>query len=352
MKNILVTGGAGFIGSHTCLVLIENGYKVFVIDSFENSSPKSIEKVMEIYKSKNNANNEIIEIFEGSLCDKTFLMDVFSSLKKLNIKIDGVIHFAGLKAVAESINNPLLYWKNNLIGSINLLDIISKFDCENFVFSSSATVYKAKKDSLLKESSKISPINPYGNTKNSIEILMRDVFNSSNKKWKFASLRYFNPIGAHESGLIGEDPKGIPNNIFPLITNTALGIQKKFKVYGSDWPTPDGTPIRDYIHVMDLAEAHLKILENLIYGNSVCLNINIGTGKGTSVLDLIKTFEKVNKISVPYEISNRREGDAAYIVADNSLLLSKFKLKPKRSLENMCRDGWHWRKLNPRGFNG
>tara|TARA_B100000989_G_scaffold278203_1_gene239772 strand:- start:21547 stop:22602 length:1056 start_codon:yes stop_codon:yes gene_type:complete len=351
MKNILVTGGTGFIGSHTCLVLIENGYKVFVIDSFENSSPKSIERVMKIYKNKNkNKNNEIIEIFEGSICDKKFLTNVFSDLEKANTRIDGVIHFAGYKAVAESINNPLLYWRNNLIGSINLLDVMSKFECDNLVFSSSATIYKTQKNLPLKESSDIHPINPYGNTKNSIEILMRDLFNSSNKKWKFASLRYFNPIGAHESGLIGEDPKGIPNNIFPLISNTALGIQKILKVYGGDWPTPDGTPIRDYIHVMDLAEAHLKVLEKIIYCDSICLNINVGTGKGTSVLDLIKTFESVNNIIVPYQFSNRREGDAAYIVADNTLLSSKYKLKPKRSLEDMCRDGWNWKKLNPKGF--
>ena len=350
MKNILVTGGAGFIGSHTCLVLIENGYKIFVIDSFENSSPKSIERVIAIYKNKNNLSDEIIKVFKGSLCDKNFLINVFSTLEKANIKIDGVIHFAGVKAVAESINKPLMYWSNNVNGSINLLDVMSQFGCYNLVFSSSATIYKAEAHSLLKESSKIRPINPYGNTKYSVEVLLRDLFKSSNNKWKFASLRYFNPIGAHESGLIGEDPKGIPNNIFPLINNTALGVQEKFKIYGNDWPTPDGTPIRDYIHVMDLAEAHLKILEYLIINDSVCLNINIGTGKGTSVLELITTFEKVNNIKVPYTFSNRREGDASSIVADNSFLISKFNIIPKRSIEDMCRDGWKWKKLNPYGY--
>lgn len=350
MKNILVTGGAGFIGSHTCMVLIDKGYKIFVIDSFENSSPKSIDRVIEIYNLKNKKSNASIEIFKGNLLDKNFLIEVFSNLEKANKRIDGVIHFAGIKAVAESVFNPLMYWRVNVNGTINLLEVMSKFNCYNLVFSSSATIYKSEEHSLLKESSEIKPINPYGNTKYAVEVLLKDLYKSSNKKWKLATLRYFNPIGAHESGLLGEDPIGVPNNIFPLINNTALGIQKELKIFGKDWPTKDGTPIRDYIHVMDLAEAHLKILEYLINIDSVFLNINIGTGIGTSVLDLITTFEKVNNVKVPYVFSNRRKGDAGFVVADNSLLVSKFNIIPKRTIEDMCKDGWKWKNLNPNGF--
>ncbi len=350
MKNILVTGGAGFIGSHTCMVLIDYGYKVFVVDSFENSSPKSIAKVIDICNFKNKKSNASIEIFKGNLSDKNFLIDVFSTLEKVNKKIDGVIHFAGVKAVAESVVNPLKYWKVNVSGTINLLEVMKKFNCYNLVFSSSATIYKSEKYSLLNESSEVSPINPYGNTKHTVELLLKDLYESSKKNWKLASLRYFNPIGAHESGLIGENPIGVPNNIFPLINNTALGIQKELKIFGNDWPTEDGTPIRDYIHVMDLAEAHLKILEYLLNSDSVFFNINIGTSIGTSVLDLISTFERVNNVKVPYVFSKRREGDAAFVVADNSLLISKFDIVPKRNLEDMCKDGWKWKSLNPNGY--
>ena len=224
-----------------------------------------------------------------------------------------------------------------------------KFDCQNLVFSSSAAIYQTC-NNLIKESSKICPANPYGNTKYSIEIILKDLFKYSEKKWKIASLRYFNPIGAHESGLLGEDPKGIPNNIFPLITKTALGIQKELKIYGNDWPTKDGTPIRDYIHVMDLAESHVKILKFLSRKNSACLNINVGTGQGTSVLDLVRTFEDVNNIKLPYIFANRRAGDVAHLVSDNTFLKTEFNINPKRSLEDMCKDGWKWQRLNPKGY--
>ena len=350
MKNILVTGGSGFIGSHTCLYLLEKGFNVFIIDSFQNSSEKVIERILEIYKSGNNNPNINLEVFKGDLCDKNFLKDVFFEITKVNKEIDGVIHFAGFKSVAESIIEPLSYWRNNLIGTINLLEIMNEFNCKSLVFSSSATVYEPRNNLILNESSKLGPINPYGSTKYTIEILLKDLFESSVNYWKLACLRYFNPIGAHPSGLLGEDPKDTPNNIFPLIANTALGLQKNLKIYGNDWPTPDGTPIRDYIHVMDLAFCHIKVLEFLMNSKSEFLNLNIGTGKGTSVLDLVKTFERVNNVKIPFTFDKRRVGDASYVVADNSLLVSKMNINNFRSIEDMCRDGWKWKQFNPKGY--
>ena len=348
--NIIVTGAAGFIGSHTCLVLLEKGHNVIALDSFENSSPKSLERVLEIYRINSNNQMHNLKIFKGNLCDKSFVKEVFKSLLSANKNIDGVIHFAGLKSVAESIINPLIYWETNVLGTINLLDNMMEFNCENIVFSSSATVYKQKHGKLLKENCKVGPINPYGNTKLTIELILKDVFKSSPKFWKIASLRYFNPIGAHESGLIGEDPCGVPNNIFPLMTNTALGLQKELHIFGNDWPTKDGTPVRDFIHVMDLAESHIEILEHLILNKPTFFFLNVGTGLGTSVLELVKIFEKTNNIKIKYKFAKRRKGDIPFVVADNSLLISKFNFQLKRSLEDMCRDGWRWKTLNPNGF--
>ena len=350
MKNILVTGGAGFIGSHTCLKLLEKGYDVNVIDSFTNSSSKSLEKVLEIIKLKKSNFQNKLNIFQGDLLDKDFLNNVFLKLAKTNQKIDGVIHFAGLKSVLDSVMEPLKYWKVNVVGAINLLEILEEFHCTTFVFSSSATVYAQSDNAIISENSLIKPINPYGSTKLSIECILKDIFNASDKNLKFASLRYFNPIGAHSSGLIGENPKGKPNNIFPIIINTAKGIQKELMIYGNDWPTKDGTPIRDYIHVMDLAHAHVKVLETLFHDSSRYINLNIGTGIGTTVLELVKTFEKVNNVKVPYVFTGRRSGDACSLVADNSLLLNEFKFRPKMNIEDMCRDGWKWKSLNPNGF--
>jgi len=352
MKSILLTGGAGFIGSHICLELLLNGYKVFVLDSFKNSSRKSLDRVLGICKNKKAASDfgNQLKIFEGDLKDKDFVEDVFINIYKFHMQIDGVIHLAGLKSVSESIRYPLNYWENNVLGTINLLKIINKYKCNNFVFSSSATVYSQTEESILTEKSNISPINPYGNTKFVIEKLIDDMYKSPKNKIKFASLRYFNPIGAHSSGLLGENPVDIPNNIFPLITNTAMGIQEVFKIYGNDWPTKDGTPIRDYIHIMDLAEAHVKVLEYLFDNESLNIILNIGTGLGTSVLELINTFELVNNVKVPYVFSQRRNGDAAYVVADNSLSKSQMNISCKRTIEDMCKDGWVWKKLNPHGY--
>ena len=350
MKNILVTGGGGFIGSHICLLLLEKGYQVSVIDSFENSSPKAIENVLEICKLKNNYVINNLKVFKGDLLDIKFLDNVFLKTKNENKKIDGVIHLAGLKSVTESIINPLRYWEVNVVGTINLLGIMKKHECDSFVFSSSATIYAESGNSLISENSKLKPKNPYGNSKLTIEILLKDLYHTLNNNLKIATLRYFNPIGAHSSGLIGENPKGIPNNIFPLIMNTACGTQKELKIFGHDWPTKDGTPVRDYIHVMDLAEAHIKVLENLFKSKSIFQNLNIGTGIGTSVLDLIKIFEKVNNIKVPYVFTDRRVGDSCFLVADNSLLISQLGIVPKFKIEDMCKDGWKWKQLNPNGY--
>ena len=352
MKNILVTGGAGFIGSHTCLSLLEKGYKVFVIDSFINSNQIALERVLEILKIQRKNFSEKLKIFKCDLCNKVLLENVFYEILIDFKEIHGVIHFAGLKAVSESIFYPLKYWNVNVGGTINLLDLMQKYDCNTFVFSSSATIYAQSESSLLSEDSQVYPINPYGNTKLTVERLIEDLFKSSNKYLKFASLRYFNPIGAHSSGLIGENPIGKPNNIFPLIINAALGISKKFEVFGNDWPTADGTAIRDYIHVMDVADAHIKVLENLFTNEneSSFLKFNIGTGRGTSVMELLKVFEKVNNVKVPYVFSKRRPGDACTVVADVSFVKSVLKITPKMTIEDMCIDGWRWKKLNPNGY--
>ena len=350
MKNILVTGGAGFIGSHTCLLLMQRGFNIFVIDSFINSSPKSLDKVLEINKLKNNKFQNILKAFRGDLLDRGFLNNVFLEITKNYKKIDGVIHFAGLKSVEDSIIKPLDYWKVNVVGTINLLEIMSKYNCYTLVFSSSATVYSHNGNNLFSENSLIKPIHPYGKTKLTVESILKDFFNASNKKPKFASLRYFNPIGAHPLGMLGEDPKGKSSNIFPLIVDTAKGIHKELMIFGNDWPTTDGTPVRDYIHVMDLAEAHVSVMENLHANRSKYLNLNIGTGIGTSVLELVKIFEKVNNVKVPYVFAKRRAGDVGYLVADNSFLKSEFNVNPKFSIEDMCRDGWKWKTLNPSGF--
>ena len=350
MKTILVTGGAGYIGSHTCLLLLQRGYNVIVIDSFDNSSDKAIQKVLKIIKENNHAIKPNLHVFEGSLNNKEFIRSVFHKSQKLKLNIDGVIHFAGLKSVSESIRNPLPYWENNLIGTINLIDVIKSSNCKKFVFSSSATVYAYFENDILKENSKKEPSNPYGHTKLSIEYFLEDITKSSNIDLDVACLRYFNPIGAHSSGLIGESSKGIPNNIFPLISSTAISTNKILNIFGSDWPTKDGTPVRDYIHVMDLAEGHLKVLEYLFFSNDSFLQLNLGTGKGTSVLELVKLFEQVNNVKVPYMFVERRKGDYPYVVADNSFAISKINFIPKRSLKNMCEDEWKWRKLNPRGY--
>ena len=344
MSKILVTGGAGFIGSHTCLKLLENNYKVIVVDSFCNSNPIVLKRVEKIY-NKNNC----IEIYGFDLRDKNSLEDLFFKSASEGEHINSVIHFAGFKSVGDSMRNPLEYWDNNLISTINLLEVMDKYSCRTIVFSSSASIY-ANSNDLISEKNSVNPVNPYGNTKATIEKILQDVFNCEKHKWRIACLRYFNPIGAHSSGLIGENPSGIPNNIFPFILKVASRKIRELKVFGSDWPTHDGTGVRDYIHILDLAEGHIVALEFLLSNKPALVNFNLGTGNGTSVLDLINCFEKVNKVKIPYIFVKRREGDLAHVVADNTEALKRLKWEPKRNLEDMCLDGWRWQKMNPNGY--
>ena len=350
MKSILVTGGTGFIGSHTCLSLLENGYVVFILDSLVNSSGKSLEKVSLILKKKDIDTKGKIYFVRGDIKNSYDIEKVFQLSLSLKKDIAAVIHFAGLKSVSESVKNPLIYWENNMKGTINLLKTMEKYNCNNIVFSSSATVYKSQGNKLLEESDICKPLNPYGNTKLSNETILKDVYYSCPSKWKIALLRYFNPVGAHESALIGEDPLDSPNNIYPRITQVAIGRLKEIKIFGSDWPTPDGTAIRDYIHVVDLAEGHLSVLNYLLKEKSQILTLNLGTGKGTSVLEFIRNFEKVNNIEIPFSFEKRRLGDKAFLVANNSLAKSTLKWEPKKNIDDMCRDGWNWQLNNPNGY--
>lgn len=350
MSRILVTGGAGFIGSHICLLLLERGFEVIVIDSFVNSSIKSLNRVQSILSKTNSENFKNLIIIKGDLNNINDIKKIFESSIKENKPIEAVIHLAGLKSVRESFLQPLKYWENNLVCSINLLKIMDQSNCRNIVFSSSATVYKNKLNELLKENDICDPVNPYGQTKLAVDQLLKNVYQSAPLEWKIASLRYFNPVGAHVSGLIGEDPLGEPNNLFPRIIKVASGKLEKIKIFGSDWLTPDGTGIRDYIHIMDLADGHISVLNYLLNKKPQILTLNLGTGKGTSVLQLIKIFEKVNKVEIPYSFEDRRQGDNAFVVADNSLAVSILEWFPKGNIEQICADGWNWQLKNPNGY--
>lgn len=349
MSSILVTGGAGFIGSHICLNLLKNNYRVYVIDSLINSSLKPIDKIRSIAVNIYNLKPDIY-IYVGDTRNQSLLKKIFSDAEKKGTPIKGVFHLAGLKSVSESIKNPKEYIDNNFHGTISLIKIMDEFNCRTIIYSSSATIYGLSKSTPFKEDSILKPINPYGETKKMSELYLDNVFMKSSNKWRIASLRYFNPIGAHKSGEIGECNKGIINNIFPLIIDTALKIQNELKIFGNDWPTNDGTPIRDYLHVMDLAECHLFTFEYLINEESKNIKLNIGTGKGTSVLELIKIFERVNKVEVPYIFSARRDGDTHFIVANNQKAKEVLNWSPKRGIEEMCKDGWKWKRLNPNGY--
>ncbi len=350
MKGILVTGGAGFIGSHTSICLLQKGYKLFILDSFVNSSIESIKRVSFLTNNIDLSSNENLKIYKGDVRDSCLLKKIFDDSIFLNSKISAVIHFAGLKSVNDSFLKPLQYWDVNVAGSINLLKIMQTYDCYTFVFSSSASIYGNENKIPFKENSKINPMNPYANTKYIVEKFLNNLFESNKTEWKIASLRYFNPIGAHNSGMIGENPKGLPDNIFPRILDVSLGIQKELKIFGNNWPTYDGTCVRDYLHVMDLAQAHIKTLEYLLSKKPQILNFNIGTGKGTSVLSLINEFQKVNKINIAFSYSNKREGDLPISIADNSLCKEILNWQPSKTLKEMCRDGYNWRKKNPNGY--
>jgi len=324
--KVLVTGGTGYIGSHTVIELLESGHEVVIIDNFSNSDSSVLDKLSMI------TDKEFI-FYEGDVCDKKFLEDVFSKEK-----IDAVIHFAGYKAVGESVAKPLMYYQNNLESTLNLLEVMEENDVYNFVFSSSATVYGKPHTLPIKEDFPLSATNPYGYTKLMIEQILKDL-SKSNDKWNIVLLRYFNPIGAHESGLIGEEPNGIPNNIMPYIMRVATGQYDKVHVFGNDYDTKDGTGVRDYIHVVDLANGHIKAIDYLLNNGGLSI-FNLGTGNGYSVLELIETVKKVNNVEVPYVIEDRRSGDIASCYADPSLANEKLGWHAERGIEEMCKDAY------------
>ena len=328
MKTILVTGGTGYIGSHTCVELLEKGEEIVVVDNFCNSKPIVIDKIKEITKKE-------FKFYECDLLDKPKLEKVFQEND-----IKEVIHFAGLKAVGESVQKPLEYYHNNITGTIMLLEVMKKYNCKKIVFSSSATVYGLPKTVPIKEDFPLSTTNPYGSTKLFIEQILKDVC-VSDKDFAVILLRYFNPIGAHKSGLIGEDPNGIPNNLMPFIARVADGVYPELKVFGNDYDTPDGTGVRDYIHVVDLSIGHIKAIEKIRQMNGVEI-YNLGTGHGFSVLDLVKTFEKVNNVKVNYKIVGRRAGDIAVCYANCDKALKELGWKCERNIEDMCRDTWNF----------
>ena len=344
MKTVLVTGGTGFIGSHACISLLEQNYNIVVLDSNINSSPDSLIGVKNIIKDKVKSSIKI-KFIKGDIRDENILKNIFSEAKNCKNPIEAVIHFAGLKSVEESVFNPLSYWNNNVYGTLQLIKVMNLHNCKTIVFSSSATVYKNNDSGLLKETDDIKPSNPYGITKATVENILKSVFESDNE-WRIANLRYFNPIGAHKSGFIGENPKNNPNNLFPYICGVASGKFEKLKIFGNNWPTFDGTGIRDYIHVMDLAEAHICAIDFLLKEQPQILNLNVGTGIGTSVIELVNTFQNVNNIEIPFKFSDKREGDVAMIVADNTKIISLLDWNPKRNLKDMCFDGWNWQSKN------
>lgn len=333
---ILTTGGAGYIGSHTCIELTKAGYDVIVVDNLDNSSEKSLERVEKIVGKK-------IKFYKEDVRDREAMRRIFTENK-----IDAVIHFAGLKAVGESVAKPIEYYDNNLISTLVLLEVMREFDCKKIVFSSSATVYGVAKEMPLTEDMPLGAINPYGRTKYFIEEMLRDVYVSDNS-WSIALLRYFNPIGAHESGTIGEDPKGIPNNLMPYIAQVAVGRLPRLNVFGNDYNTVDGTGVRDYIHVVDLAEGHVKAVDWALK-NEGCEAINLGTGNGISVLQLRDAFVKASGAEVPYVIAPRRPGDPDEVYANANKAKELLGWEAKKDVDDMCRDSWNWQSNNPNGY--
>ncbi len=334
--NILVTGGAGYIGSHTCVELLNANYSVVCIDNLSNSKEESLKRVEKI-------TGKSVKFYKGDIRDKAILDKIFTENK-----IDAVINFAGLKAVGESCAKPLEYYENNIEGLLVLCFSMREHGVKNLVFSSSATVYGKPKSVPIKEDFALSTSNPYGSTKLFIEYMLKDLYKSDNS-WNIAILRYFNPIGAHESGLIGEDPKGIPNNLCPYITQVAVGKREYLGVFGNDYNTHDGTGVRDYIHVVDLAKGHVLAV-NKLKENAGLLIVNLGTGQGYSVLDMVKAFEKVTGKPIPYKIMPRRPGDIDECYADPSYAKEVLGFKATKNLEDMCRDAMNWQTKNPDGY--
>lgn len=335
--SILVTGGAGYIGSHTCIELIKAGYDIVVMDNFSNSKPEAVRRTKKIA-------GKDFKFYEADLLNREATEKIFSENN-----IDCVIHFAGLKAVGESVEKPIEYYHNNITGTLILCDTMLKFGCKRIIFSSSATVYGKPASVPVKEDFPLSTTNPYGATKLMIEGILADIC-TAHKDFSVVLLRYFNPIGAHESGLIGEDPNGIPNNLLPYITQVAVGKLEKLRVFGNDYATHDGTGVRDYIHVTDLALGHIKAIAKA--ESSAGVNVyNLGTGTGYSVLDVVKAFEKASGITIPYEIAPRRAGDIDEVYADPSKAFDELNWKAERNIDRMCADSWNWQKNNPNGLN-
>ena len=335
--NVLVTGGAGYIGSHTCLELLESGYGVIVIDNLCNSNPKSLDRVQEL-------TGKTLIFYEGDVRDEALLTKIFTENE-----IGCVIHFAGLKAVGESVAKPWEYYDNNLNSTLVLTKIMKQFGMKNIIFSSSATVYTADNEMPLRETSRTGGCtNPYGWTKYMTEQILSGMA-TAEADWSIVLLRYFNPIGAHKSGRIGEDPRGTPNNLMPYITQVAVGRREELSVFGDDYDTPDGTGVRDYIHVVDLAKGHVAAVRYAAE-NKGCEVFNLGTGVGYSVLDMVHTFIDANRVPVPYKIVDRRPGDIATCYADPTKSLEKLGWKAELGLTEMCRDSWNWQKANPMGY--
>ncbi|WP_353292085.1 UDP-glucose 4-epimerase GalE [Synechococcus sp. M16CYN] len=338
-NRVLITGGAGFIGSHTALVLLEQGYELVILDNFDNSNPKALDRVKDLAGSK------ALELVEGDVRDPTAVNRAFDNCGS----VEGVIHFAGLKAVSESVTNPLRYWDVNVNGSRVLAATMEKRNFRTLVFSSTSTVYGEPENFPLHEEMPTVPVHPYAQTKLAVEQMLNALCRSGN--WRIACLRYFNPVGAHPSGRIGEDPLGIPNNLFPFITQVAAGSRKKLNVFGSDYPTHDGTGVRDYLHVMDLAEAHSSTLNHLLKQTSPHqLTLNIGTGCGFSVLDVIRGFEEATGLSIPYQLVSRRPGDVPKLEACPQKAKNILGWSATRDLAQMCRDSWAWQRANPTGY--
>ena len=328
--KILVTGGTGYIGSHTCCELLDNGYEVVIIDNLCNSKISVLDKIKQI-------TNKELSFYEGDVCDKEILRKIFSEHH-----IDAVIHFAGLKAVGESVKMPLEYYRNNIDSTLSLLEVMKENNCKNIIFSSSATVYGEQATQKMVEDMELkTPTNPYGKTKLYIENILKDLYVSDNE-WKITLLRYFNPVGAHESGLIGENPNGIPNNLMPYILKVAIGQLPCLTIFGDDYNTPDGTCIRDYIHVVDLAKGHLKALDHSVNENPNLFIYNLGTGHGVSVKEIVETFEKVNNLKLNYQYGSRREGDLPAMYADASKALRELNWQTEKNLDDMCRDSYNF----------
>lgn len=336
-KSILITGGLGYIGSHTSIELIEAGFKIIIVDNLCNSSIESLNRLNKLVTSD-------IPFYNIDIRDKDKLHKVFKENH-----IYGVIHFAGLKSVNESIENPIEYYDNNINGAISLIEVMKIYNCKTLVFSSSATVYGNPKSLPIAENFPLSTTNPYGNSKLFIEAILQDLYRSDNS-WRISILRYFNPVGAHKSGLIGESPNGTPNNLMPFISQVAVGNLKKLKVFGADYETADGTGVRDFIHVVDLAQGHIKALIFLEKKSHLFI-ANLGTGTGYSVLEMIKAFEKASGCKIPFEIVGRREGDIAKCFADITFAKKMIGWEAKYNLNEMCEDTWKWQSMNPNGFN-